>query len=71
MKRWVDRVARVGMVVGVGLMLEPWSGQGLRWGFFATAGFTLLHIVTSHWELADEQASSQALAQDQTVVEQS
>ena len=45
---WLDRAARVGLVLGVGLMLQPWWQSGLRWGFFATAGFTLLHIVTSH-----------------------
>ncbi|MBT4497064.1 MAG: hypothetical protein HOC74_05045 [Gemmatimonadetes bacterium] len=51
MKRWLDRLAQVGMVVGVGLMLQPWWSDGLRAGFFATALFTLLHIVTSHMQL--------------------
>ncbi|NKB67802.1 MAG: hypothetical protein GKR89_12130 [Candidatus Latescibacteria bacterium] len=45
---WLDRGAQMGLVLGVSLMLQPWWQGGLRWGFFATAGFTLLHIVTSH-----------------------
>ena len=48
MKLWLDRGARIGMVAGVGLMLQPWWAWGLRIGFFATAAFTVLHIVTSH-----------------------
>lgn len=48
MIRWADRIARLGMVLGVLLMLQPWWGGGLRFGFGATAVFTLLHIVTSH-----------------------
>ena len=48
MIRWADWIARLGMALGVGLMLQPWWGDGLRCGFWATAVFTLLHIVTSH-----------------------
>ena len=48
MIRWADRIARLGMALGVALMLQPWWGGGLRCGFAATAIFTLLHIVTSH-----------------------
>ena len=51
MKLWLDRLARVGMAVGVGLMLQPWWGGGMRYGFFAAAVFTLLHIATSHMDL--------------------
>ncbi|MEE3259861.1 MAG: hypothetical protein VX293_11680 [Candidatus Latescibacterota bacterium] len=51
MKIWLDRLARMGMVVGVGLMLQPFWGEGLRYGFFATAFFTILHITTSHMQL--------------------
>lgn len=51
MKRWLDRLARVGMVVGVALMLQPFWSEGLRYGFFATAFFTVLHIATSHMQL--------------------
>lgn len=44
----LDRIAQVGMGLGVVLMLQPWWREGLRYGFFATALFTLLHILTSH-----------------------
>lgn len=44
----LDRLAQAGMGLGVALMLQPWWREGLRYGFFATALFTLLHIVTSH-----------------------
>ncbi len=47
----MDHLARAGMVMGVGLMLQPFWGEGLRYGFFATSVFTLLHIVTSHMHL--------------------
>ena len=39
------------MLMGVVLMLQPHRGEGLRYGFFATAFFTVLHIVTSHMQL--------------------
>jgi len=32
-------------------MLNPWWPEGLRYGFFATALFTVMHIVTSHMDL--------------------
>ncbi len=48
MIRLLDRMAQAGMVVGVGLMLQPWWQGGLGNGFFATAFFTILHILTSH-----------------------
>lgn len=51
MRRLVDRVAQLGMVVGVGLMLNPWWNEGLRYGFFATALCTIGHIITSHMAL--------------------
>jgi len=51
MKRWLDRMARVGMAAGVGLMLQPWWAWGLRIGFFATAVCTVLHIITSHMQI--------------------
>ena len=51
MKRWRDRLAQVGMGAGVGLMLQPWWSEGLRTGFFTTAFFTILHIITSHMQL--------------------
>ena len=48
MIRTLDRIAQVGMGLGVALMLQPWWREGLRYGFFSTALFTILHIVTSH-----------------------
>ena len=50
MSRWLDRCALAGMVAGVGLMLQPLWGAGLRYGFFATALFTILHIIITHWQ---------------------
>lgn len=44
----IDKIAQAGMGLGVALMLQPWWQEGLRYGFFATAFFTLLHILTSH-----------------------
>ena len=35
MSRWLDRCARVGMVAGVGLMLQPFWGTGLKYGFLS------------------------------------
>jgi hypothetical protein len=46
--RALDLVAWIGMVVAVGVMLQPWWDDGLRYGFFATLLFTVLHIFTSH-----------------------
>ena len=48
---WLDKIAQGGMLAGVFGMLQPWWKQGLRYGFFATAMFTVLHIVTSHMDL--------------------
>ncbi len=38
MKRWLDRLARADLVAGTGLMLPPFGGEGLGYGFFASAG---------------------------------
>lgn len=46
--RYLDKTAQAGMAMGVALMLQPWWGQGLQYGFFVTAISTLLHILTSH-----------------------
>lgn len=46
--RRIERAALVGMGLGVLLMLQPWWAGGLRAGFFATLGFTVLQIVASH-----------------------
>jgi hypothetical protein len=51
MMRILDRIAQMGMLIGVALMLNPWWEEGLRCGFFATALCTILHIYTSHKEL--------------------
>jgi len=52
MMRVLDRAAQLGMLVGVALMLNPWWKEGLRFGFFTTALFTILHIITSHKQLS-------------------
>ena len=46
--RALDRLAWIGMVTAVAVMLQPWWPDGLRFGFFATLVFTVLHIFTSH-----------------------
>jgi hypothetical protein len=43
-----DRLAQIGMAVGIGLIFQPWWSGGLKTGFFLTLVFTILHIVTSH-----------------------
>jgi len=53
MKRWLDKSAQVGMLLGIALLLQPWWRQGFRWGFFCTAVFTVLHIATSHMQSDD------------------
>ena len=51
---WIDRITRTVMVSGVVMLLQPWWRDGFRWGFFAAAVGTLLHIVTSHWQLGED-----------------
>ena len=46
--RLLDKLAQASMGLGVALMLQPWWGGGLQYGFFVTAVSTLLHILTSH-----------------------
>ena len=43
--KWADRATLVGMGVGLGVMLQPWWGEGLRVGFFVTLGATLAQTV--------------------------
>ena len=43
----LDRAALAGIALGFTLVFQPWGGT-LRAGFFVTAFFTILHIVTSH-----------------------
>jgi hypothetical protein len=44
----LDRALLWGMGLGTCLMLQPFWGGGLRWGFFVTLGSTVLEIVTAH-----------------------
>ena len=45
---WLDRIALAGMGASLAIVLQPWWSGGLRIGFFLTAVFTVLQIVTSH-----------------------
>ena len=53
--RVLDKIAIGGMILGVGLILQPFFSWGIRVGFFATLGFTVLHIVTSHLVKPEEE----------------
>jgi len=44
----LDRIALIGMLLGVSFIIQPWWSEGLRVGFFVTLIFTVLHIITSH-----------------------
>ncbi|MDP6051885.1 MAG: hypothetical protein QF879_06010 [Candidatus Latescibacteria bacterium] len=44
----LDRIALIGMLLGVSFIIQPWWNEGLRVGFFVTLIFTVLHIITSH-----------------------
>ena len=46
-----DRAAQVSLLLGILLVLQPWSPDGLRFGFFVTLIATILHIVTTHLRL--------------------
>ena len=46
------------MAAGICLIFQPWWSQGFRYGFFATAAFTLLHIITSHVNLSGKAGSN-------------
>ena len=50
----LDTAARIGMALGIALILQPWWTRGLQVGFFVTAATTLLHIFTSHLILPEE-----------------
>ena len=50
----LDNAARIGMALGIALILQPWWARGLQVGFFVTAVTTLLYIVTSHLILPEE-----------------
>lgn len=49
-----ERLVLAGMALGVAVMLQPWWSGGMRVGFFATACFTVLHILVAH--LPDKRA---------------
>jgi hypothetical protein len=45
----LDRLALAGLAFGLGLYVLPFWREGrLRWGFWLTLAFTLLHVYTSH-----------------------
>ena len=44
----LDKIAQIGMALGIVLIFQPWWSKGLRIGFFTTLLFTILHIITSH-----------------------
>jgi hypothetical protein len=44
----LDLIARLGLGIGVVMMLQPWWADGFRYGFFVTGVFAVVHIVTSH-----------------------
>jgi len=48
MIKWLDRLALAGIATGIALILWPSEKGLLRLGFFVTAAFTVLHVVTSH-----------------------
>ena len=43
-----DSLAKIGLLVGIAIILQPWWSWGLKVGFFLTAAATVLHILTSH-----------------------
>ena len=53
----LDRIARIGMALGILLIFQPWWAGGLRLGFMFTLVFTILHIITSHMFIPDESES--------------
>lgn len=45
----LDRLALWGLALGLGLYVLPFWREGrVRWGFWLTLAFTLLHVYTSH-----------------------
>jgi hypothetical protein len=43
-----ERLALLGLALGVALMLQPWWAGGMRVGFFVTLVSTVAQIVLSH-----------------------
>ncbi|MFN0009368.1 MAG: hypothetical protein ACKVXR_15800 [Planctomycetota bacterium] len=48
MSKRLERIALLGMGLGVAVMLQPWWDGGMRLGFFLAAAGTLAQIVLSH-----------------------
>lgn len=48
MTKALDKIAQVGMALGILIIFQPYWSQGLRVGFFLTLMATILHIITSH-----------------------
>lgn len=46
--RALDRGTLLGILAGIGCMLQPWWSEGFRVGFFMTLSFALAQIVASH-----------------------
>jgi hypothetical protein len=46
---WLDRLALGGIALGLSAYVLPvWSEGRLRWAFWITFLFTVLHVFTSH-----------------------
>ena len=57
MMKWLDRLALAGMGTGIALVLWP---PAFKAGFFITLAFTILHIVTSHVALNEQDEEENA-----------
>lgn len=44
---WIDRCALSGIALAVALMVQPWWGDGLRWGFFLAIAAVVVQTVSS------------------------
>lgn len=60
----LDRIARSGLALGVALMLQPWWAEGFRYGFFTTALFTILHLVTSRLQVDSDTGDAADLGRE-------
>lgn len=50
----LDKIAQIGMWVGIVTIFQPYWTGGLKVGFFITLLATLLHIITSHLIISDD-----------------
>jgi hypothetical protein len=53
--RTLDIAALTGLAFGITAILQPWWQGGFRVGVFVTLGATVLHIVTSHLNVPEEE----------------